>query len=489
MGARTGREYLDGLRDNRAVWVNGERVKDVTQFEPFEGSLAGMAGYFDWQHKYAEECLMDSDSGLTPVSHLIPRCREDLERRHRGLRKFADYSVGMLGRTPDYVNVTFAGFAGLPSIWAQAGNEAGYENLCAFQKEISEKDLSLTHTIVHPIIDKRIPDYEGINKELALRKVGETEDAIIVSGSRILATLGPFADELAVYPGAPVPEDQPDLAIAFSVPMNAPGLKIVCRDHYGVPRNVFDHPFSSRFDEQDAFIIFEEVEIPKHRVFCDEQPSVFNIALRRGWVGNIMQQTGIRALTKLEFAYELATRIAKITGQMGRSDVIERLGELWSYAELTRAAIKAAEDGAQDFGDGIWICDERPFVALRPTMPGWMVRVNDILKSLGSHNLLATPAAADFSDQELSPLLDEYLKGADDAEAMERARLFRTAWDLAGSALGSRVELYERFYLGSAGRGYSHAHRIAQTDGTWELVPSFWRATDEITEGYGLKTR
>lgn len=487
MGARTGAEYLSGLKDCRAVRVNGHPVTDVTAHAGFKGSLAGMAGYFDWQHRHSDQCLMeDAHGNLTSVSHLIPRSPEDLARRHQGLEQLARYSVGMLGRTPDYVNVTFAGFAGQPSLWRIAGNEAGHDNLCAFQREIAEKDLSLTHTIVHPIVDKRIPDYEGVNETLALKKVGETQHTIIVSGARILATLGPFADELAVYPAHPIPDASPEIAMAFSVPMNAPGLKILCRDHYGVDRNVFDAPFSSRFDEQDAFVIFDEVEIPKSRVFCDANTEVFNTVMRRGWTGNIMQQTVIRALVKLEFAYELAHRMAEVTGQQERSEVTQMLGELWSYAELTRSVLKAAEDGAFDYGDGTWICDERPFIAIRPSMPGWMVRVNDILKQIGSHNLLATPSQSDFRDEELEAHLGHYLRGADDHSAEERARLFRTAWDMAGSALGGRVELYERFYLASAPRNYSLAHRMAQIGRDWSAVPEFWAATDEITEKYGL---
>ena len=121
-------------------------------------------------------------------------------------------------------------------------------------------------------------------------------------------------------------------------------------------------------------------------------------------------------------------------------------------------------------------------------MPGWMVRVNDILKTIGSHNLLATPSQADFSDPGLSPLLDHFLRGADEYQAEERARLFRTAWDMAGSALGGRVELYERFYLASAPRNYSLAHRMAQMRREWTAVPEFWAATDEITARYGLGT-
>ncbi len=489
MGARTGEEYLQGLRDRRSVWVNGEAVADVTDHSVFKGSLAGMAGYFDWQHIHRDACLIETDVGVCNVSHLVPRSREDLARRHEGLERMARYSVGMLGRTPDYVNVTFAGFAGQPSLWRIAGNEQGHDNLVAFQREIAEKDLSLTHTIIHPIVDKRVPDYQGVNQQLALRKVDETADSIVVNGARILATLGPFADELAVYPAHPVPADQPEIAVAFSVPMNAPGLKVLCRDHYGVNRNAFDLPFSSRFDEQDAFVIFDNVEIPKSRVFCDANTEVFNTVMRRGWTGNIMQQTAIRAMVKLEFAYELASRMADITGQNQRSEVTQMLGELWSYAELTRSAVKAAEDGAFDYGDGTWICDERPFIALRPNMPGWMVRANDILKQIGSHNLLATPAEADFSDATLEPLLAHYLRGADEAGARERARLFRTAWDMVGSALGGRVELYERFYLASAPRNFGMAHMMAQLSRSWTAVPEFWQATDEITRRYSLGTR
>ncbi len=483
MAARTGNEYIAGLKDQRSVWVDGNAVTDVTAYDDFRGSLSGMAGYFDWQHIHKDDCLIDNGNGdLINVSNLIPRSREDLVTRHRGLERLARYGVGMLGRTPDYVNVTFAGFAGQPSLWNQAGNEQGHENLKAFQKEIADKDLSLTHTIIHPIVDKRVPDYEGVNLQLALRKVDETQDSIIVNGARILATLGPFADELAVYPAHPIPKESPEIALAFSIPINTTGLKVLCRDHYGVKRSAFDFPFSSRFDEQDAFIIFDNVEIPKHRVFCDCNPDVFNVVMQRGWTGNIMQQTVIRALVKLEFAYELATRIVNVTGQSNRSDSTQMLGELWSYAELTRSALQAAEASAFDYGDGTWFCDERPFQALRPTIPGWMVRVNDILKQLGSHNLLAIPSEADFSDPELAPLLDHYLRGADNVSAKERSRLFRTAWDFVGSALGSRVELYERFYLASAPRNYSLSHMMAQRTREWNAVPEFWEATDNMPE-------
>ena len=266
--------------------------------------------------------------------------------------------------------------------------------------------------------------------------------------------------------------------LVFSVPLATPGLKIICRDHYGLDADPFDRPFSSRFDEQDAFVVFDDVEVPRHRVFLDGDPATYNAVMARGWTGNVMQQTSIRAMVKLEFAYELCCRMAETIGQNRRPEVMQMLGEIWSYAELTRAAIRAAEADAHEFGDGVWFCAEAPFRALRPTLPGWMPRVNEIIKLIGSHNLLATPSRGGLASPELRPWLDRYLPGADDGDASERSRLFRTAWDFAGSALGARTELYERYYLASAARTYALAHISARKDREWAQVPTFWDHMD-----------
>ena len=480
MSCRNGKEFVAGLRDSREVWHDGQRVDDVTGYPAFKGSIDGIAGYFDWQNRHRDDCIIENPCGPgnIGISHLTPRCHGDLERRHRGLKALAKYSVGMLGRTPDYVNVTFAGFAGQPSVWAANGNEQGAQNLRDFQARIAEQDLALTHTIIHPIQDGRLAPYEGVNREIALKKVGETDSGIIVRGARILATLGPFADELAVYPGQPVPGDDPEVALVFSIPLSTPGLKIICRDHYGVDANRFDKPFSSRFDEQDAFVVFDDVEVPHERVFLDGDPGVYNRAMASGWVGNVMQQTCIRAQVKLEFAYSLCCRMADALGQSRRPDVVQMLGEIWSYAELTRAAIRAAEADAYDFGDGTWFCHEGPFKAMRPTLPGWMPRVNDIIKLIGSHNLLATPTKAALDSEELRPVLEKYLSGVDGVDAEQRSRLFRTAWDFAGSALGARTELYERYYLASAARSYSIAHICAQKERQWTQIDELWADID-----------
>jgi aromatic ring hydroxylase len=101
-----------------------------------------------------------------------------------------------------------------------------------------------------------------------------------------------------------------------------------------------------------------------------------------------------------------------------------------------------------------------------------MPRVNEILRLIGSHNLLATPTESQLHDEALGPLIGKYLAGAD-IGAEERVRIFRLGWDFVGSALASRGEQYERFYLASAARNRMHAHLLAPKARAFALVDRF----------------
>jgi aromatic ring hydroxylase len=365
-------------------------------------------------------------------------------------------------------------------VWAKNGNEAGAANLVRFQREAALNDWSMTHAIVNPTVDKSMSEVDAGGGEVVLHKVGETAEGIVVRGARALATLSPFADEMVVYPGQPIPRDASAYALAFSVPMATPGMKFLCRDSYSTPGDRFDHPFSSRFDEQDAVVIFDDVVVPYERVFLDGDPEIYNKAMTTGWAANIMQQTTIRAHVKLDFAWQLATKMAAALKSEAPS-VVEMLGEMWSYAELTRAALLGAEAGAYEWGNGVWFCDERPFRALRPTLPRWMPRVNEIIKLLGAHSLLATPTRRELDNPELRPFIDKYYVGADGMDAEQRTAIFRTAWDFVGSALAGRIELYERFYLASSQRMYQVAQTIAARESDYALFDSVVRTSP--TEG------
>ncbi|MFV0259192.1 MAG: 4-hydroxyphenylacetate 3-hydroxylase N-terminal domain-containing protein [Acidimicrobiales bacterium] len=308
------------------------------------------------------------------------------------------------------MNVTFAGFAQDQTRWAgpDGVNDEGYENLVAFQRRLRREDLALTHTLVQPTIDKATDGMFSAHPGVPLHKVGETRDSIIVRGARVLATLAPFADENAVYPGAPLPADAPpEYALSFVVKMDNPGRVFLCRDSATRNLDPFDAPFSSRLDEQDAYCIFDNVEIPKSDVWIDAKPEVYNtVMFTSPWWPNIMQQTTVRALTKLEFIYGLALRMAQAVNDTSEK-TLQLLGEIQTYVELTRSSLLIAEERMMTWESGNVTPEARALHPLRVQLPVWFVRVNEILKELGSSKLLATAARGQLDDPRIGPLLEE----------------------------------------------------------------------------------
>ena len=129
-------------------------------------------------------------------------------------------------------------------------------------------------------------------------------------------------------------------------------------------------------------------------------------------------------------------------------------------------ALRAAEAGASRLGQRRVVPDGGPLTALRAALPVWFPRVNEIIRLIGSHNLLAAPTAAQLADPTLRPLIDRYLRGAKDVTAEERVRVFRLAWDFVGSALGEPQRAV-RALLPGVGRaqlpdGAHHARRRAR---------------------------
>ena len=475
-GARTGAQFLDGLgQGGREIWLRGEKITHPLDHPELREAALSLARVFDLQHEHADEMLAPSPAdggGMVNVTHLIPRSREDLERRRRAFELVAALSGGTMGRTPDYLNVTFACFAGRSDVWARRGHEQLAENLVAYQALMRDRDLSTTHALMNPQVDRTKPEAEQAMGQVALHKVAETDDSIVVSGARMLATLAPFADELLIYPGSDIRPQDGRYALSFAIPIATPGLRFICRDSYSRQRDPFDYPLSSRFDEMDAVVIFDDVEIPKERVFLDGDTVGYSeVITDTGWRGHIMHQAFTRAYVKLSFALGLGHMIANTTGVVRFDHVQEKLGQIWSMSELARSAIVAAEAGASMDEGGVFYPDDRPFIALRGEMPKWLPRCNELLQLIGGGGFMATPSRADMEGP-LREQIELYFQAAG-ADAMRRVKLFRLAWDFLGSELGGRGELYERFYLSDSWRMTALAYTIADKSFPESLVEQF----------------
>src|SRR6266568_861560 len=451
MPARTGKQYINGLREQeREVWLGGERVRDVTKHKGLAGGVRAIAGLYDMQHDADLRSVMTypSPSSGEPVGRSFdnPTTREGLETRSKMMLNWARSTCGMMGRSPDFMNVTFAAWGAAADFFGEKRPEFA-DNMRRYVEYIRENDITLTHALINLQKSRNASGMFNLEEGTALEVVRETDAGIVVRGARILATLGPLADEIAVYSPrlARHSEDHSPFAVNFSIPSSTSGLKFLCRDSFDLGRSHFDHPLGSRFEEMDCVVFFDDVLVPWERVFLLYDVNRLNTTPHiTHSTAHSAHQGAAKNLAKCEFVLGVALLMTETLGNAQLPHSEERLGELMLYTQLTRACMRAAEADAQLDEWGVMCPDPLMVESPRNLFMNAYPRMIEILQLLGSSSFMLTPSEADFNGP-LAPAIEQYL-ATDNATARDRVKLFRLAWDIAGSAFGSRQVLYERFF-------------------------------------------
>ena len=453
MSIRTGKQLLQSLRDDRQLFIDGERIADVTTDPRFAAAAESLAALYDMQHDAA---LIDCMTFLSPtsgervgLSFIEPRSVDDLIRRRDMVKIWADTTCGMFGRSPDYMNIFVTALASAADEFGKK-DKSFAENIRAYHENIREHDICMTHTLINPQVD-RSRAVEQQDKDLAAKIVKETDHGIVIRGARMVSTLAAFSHDLVVLPSTYIAnsKEAEPYAFGFSVAVNAPGLRFICRPSvtHQNAASLMDFPLSARFDETDAMVIFDDVLVPWERVFIHRDPELCNgLYNRTGVMPQIMHQFSTKNLAKAEFMMGLAFAIAKSTNIDQHLHVQGMLAELIQYTEFSRACLRASE---ADAAPG-------PFGTMTPAaMPLWTVRMMfsdmfrrscEIIQILGAGGLVAVPSYAELGGP-ASADVATYFQAAN-ADAATRIKLFRLAFDAAVSSFAGRQQIYERDYSG-----------------------------------------
>lgn len=452
MSLKTGTEYLESLRDDREVWLHGHRVADVTREPGLDRGVRTLASFFDRQQdRDLRELLTFEDEGERfATSFLIPRTPADIKRRGAAFYEWAKWSNGMLGRTPDYKNSSLMAFAGAAEFLnGGEGIRDFAKSMRNYYKEARRNDYVLTHTLVNPQFNAELTKQGRSSPEVALRIVKETDAGPIVNGARLLATLGPFANEIEVFPSTLLKAAKENIpfAIAFTLPIATRGLRLICRDSYDTGKSTFDAPLASRYEEMDAVVVFDQVLVPWERVFMYQEPELCNRAFAEtNAVVHMMHQVACGKLAKVEFIVGLLCAMARASGKDKDINVKGQIAEVMWVAETIRALLYSAENQPEQDQWGMYIPQRRPLDTSRNLVPRLYPKLIDAVHMLGSSSLMATPSEADFSNA-ISVEVEQYF-GLTNLNSRDRVALFRLAHDLAVSGFGNRQVLYERFFFG-----------------------------------------
>jgi len=452
MGARSGKEFIATLDSSpREIWIVGEKVtKDISKCPEFRAIAHSIAHLYDMQFDPRLANIMTyvspTSREVVGTSFLQPKRLVDLEKRHQMMKAWADFSGGMMGRTPDYLNSDLMALASASKFFGR--NDPRFEeNIQKYYEFVRENDLLLTHTLIHPQANRSVGPSKQADPFLAARIVEKNDEGVIIRGARMLATL-PLADEIIVFPSTVIRGTADDMPYSFGLGISTgtKGLKFICRESFAEASR-FDHPLASRFDEQDAVVIFDDVLVPWDRVFFIEDVEIANTLQEvSGGIVHMAHQVMIKNIAKTEFILGVITMIGDTIGINEFQHVQEKIAKVIILLESLKAMVRASEADAQINQWGLMTPDFKPLNAGRNLFPRLYPRLRAVIQQLSASGLMALPTEKDMKS-EMRDDIDTYYQ-AKNTSSEERIRLFRLAWDIAGSSFGSRQELYERFFFG-----------------------------------------
>jgi 4-hydroxyphenylacetate 3-monooxygenase len=449
----TGAEYLDSLRDGRTVYINGERVKDVTSHIAFRNSARSIARMYDSLHAPETRDILttETDTGNGGRTHRFfkpARSVEDMAAQREAIATWSRMNYGWMGRTPDFKAALVNTFGANSQYY---GDYA--ENARRWYRKTQEGVLFINHAIVNPPVDRGRP--ANVVQDVYVSVQKETDAGIYVSGAKVVATGAAITQwNFVGQSGATATEDD-RMALMFLLPVNSPGCKLICRTSYEAQAarhgSPFDYPLSSRFDENDAIFVLDNAFVPWEDVIVyrdvDKVKRFYNDS---GFLHSFTLQACTRYAVKLDFMAGLVAKALRISGGDAFRGNQAMLGEIVGLSNMFWSFTDALIGQPAQWNDGYLLPNLRAAISYRTHAPAAFAKVREIVQKIIASSLIYLPSsAADLLNPETAPYLEKYVRGSNGIGYRERIKVMKLLWDAVGTEFSGRHELYERNYAGN----------------------------------------
>src|SRR3954447_9862012 len=443
----TGAEYLESLRDGREVYIYGERVDDVTTHPAFRNTARSLARLYDALHdpRTADVLTCSTDTGSGGFTHKffrVARSREDVVGQRDAIAAWARMSYGWMGRSPDYKAALMNTLGANHSFYGKFS-----DNAKAWYRRAQDHVLYMNHAIVNPPVDRARSADEVKDVFITIQK--ETDAGVYVSGAKVVATNSALTHyNFLGQSGAAFSAHDTDLAIMFIAPMNSPGVKLICRTSYEMTANVmgtpFDYPLSSRFDENDAIFVFDNVLIPWENVLLQRDMAKLKVFFpKSGFLQGYQLQGCTRLAVKLDFLVGVIAKALRAAGSDEFRGNQALLGEIIAWRNLFWGLTDAMAYNPTPWVDNAVLPNAQSGASYRVFAGDAFRRIKEIVEKVVASSLIYLPSSTkDFRNPAIDPYLAKYVRGSYGTNYKERIKIMKLLWDAIGTEFGGRHELY-----------------------------------------------
>ena len=436
---RTGDEYRDSIRDSREVFMNGERVKDVTAHSMFKPLIDIRARMYDMAHDPAMRYIMTVTQGadVNAIGSALPYTQEDWWAKRRATDFLMEDIGGVVTRVGDEtVGEMWSLFDGTDVL-----NEVDPQfakNIETHIGKVLQGDPFHVSANTDPKGDRSLAPQDQ-DPDMLLHVVKETDAGIVVRGAKY-ETAAAYANQAFTKPTIANwgNAELSDYAVGFICDLGSPGLKFICRGGFaganaGCPRaDHRDYPLANRFDEVDTIVIFDNVLIPWENVLFyrhTRAASFIRATLHRYSAFAFVQRT----LKQADQMIGAALFNARQTGLEKQPAVQEKLSELAIWREGINAHLTASIALGETSPAGLMMPNQSLLMTGRCHALNNLPKMMHIARELCGGQICVTPNVATFESPETKPWMDKYYTINEHWVAEDRRKLLAFARDLLNS--------------------------------------------------------
>ena len=437
MGLRTPADYLESLKDGRTVYFRGERVTDVTTHPVI--SKAAKHACVDYEMaedpEFRDLTVIDDEGHPYARYFKIPRSNDDLLKRS----KLIEASTAR-GKTlvPLVKEIGSDALFGLLRVTRQVDAKHGTsyrDRVQAFYEHCRDNDLTMSVAQTDTKGDRSAGPGGQSHPDYYVRIVERRDDGIVVRGAKVHTSCTTNVNEVIVLPTRAMSEADADYAVAFAIPADTPGLKLVASPYGASPKSTFEAPLSADRKMMETTTIFDDVFVPNQRIFMAGEHE-FAGALALGFVEFHRFTAVSYKLPLVDALVGSGQLMADLNGVTRAAHVREKLVWLVSYAQTVRALIEmAALRGAAD-DEGIFAPDAMTTNIAKYHFAHHYHEALQHVQDIAGGMLVTAPGEEDFANPETGDLLRRYLGGREDVDGEMRTRAMNMVSDLTTGDFG-----------------------------------------------------
>ncbi len=444
---KTGKEYRESLRDGREVWMNGERVKDVTTHPAFKPIVDVRARIYDMAHEETyretmsyndEETGENNNTGFRP-----PTTKQHWQDKRRAvdavMRDIGGMVVRMGDETIGEVWSLWDGKDVLDEIDSQFS-----DNVRNHVQNALRSDTFHVSANTDPKGDRSKRPQEQ-DPDMLLHVVKETDAGIVVRGAKF-ETAAAYANQAFVKPTIANWGDAKlsDYAVGFIAEMGWPGVKHICRTGFAGQKPIEDYPLSNRFDEIDTLLIFDDVLVPWENVLFYRHTRAASFIR-----GTLHRYSAFPFVLRILYLADMMIGAAlfnvRQTGLDKQPAVREKLAQLACYRETINAHLVAAIDQAEPSPAGLLMPNQSLLFTGRVQACTQLPAMMHLARELCGGQICVTPDHASFESAETGPWLSKYYSVNENWMAEDRRKLLAFARDLLNSDYAGHRLTFELF--------------------------------------------